>query len=342
MNIYEMQQEYDSLLHYHCLKNCLIQGLTYYGVLNPHLYIDVSCKLSLKENKLSGYISNHSVGSNKLWEIFKEFLTIEAFEEDITAEQYVSNYLKEDKVIIVATDTYYLPYQNSFNKYHGSHAIILTREYEDAFQIIDWYEPHYFKGLISKDILIQARNSKNPFNENPFSGGEIGREVYILERFKQEEYNAQQIFAYGVKKIYEEFYKGNKSLISSKKLYGIEALKKIIEYIPKMLTQEGKIISNAKKIHNDLFLIFIARKLQAYYFMKSENVYSSETLVQINEIYKTLRDEYERLLIMIIRMSIKVEDVLLNKISIVLQAISQLEESLGQHLEKLYMELERD
>lgn len=338
MNIYDVQQNYDSLLHYHCLKNCLIQGIEYYGIPNAYLYIDVSCKFTLQENKLGCYTSDHSVARNNLWPIFKENLIAKRFDDDRLAEQYVSEVLKQNKIVIVATDTYYLPYQKSFNKYHGSHAIILTREYEDAFQIIDWYEPHYFKGLLNKEDLMKARRSENPLDKNPFSGSKIERETFILTRFTKK-YEAKQVFSYGVKKVYKDFYEEGRSLISNTRLYGMNALKKIMHIIPEMLIKEGQRKINVQKIHNDLFLLFIARKLQAYYFRSALSFYSGSILISMNETYKELLSQYERILILVIRIGVKYQKEILDKVCITLNRIGELEETLGNYIGALGEEL---
>lgn len=343
--IINQEIRYDKAFHYHCLKNCLRQLLEYNHVRDAFLYVDVSCELLLHKVGLTKYETQMSAPYQNLWEPFREYLERNCFEDEEESVSYVRKLLEKGRPVIVAVDSFFLPYRSTYQKYHGSHAIILTDFIDNQYQLIDWYEPHFYKGFITEELLRNARGSKNQWDNNPFSGQEIKRATYLLHPFSKE-YDREQVFLYGVMQIYQTFYKKRVSFTKSNVFYGLDAFKELEKMLPDLLTNSHGGKEQCRKLHNDIFILYIARKLQAFYFhqylkedrkeegekFKRENIEKSNPLTYLS----LLLSDYEKVLFLIMRNSVKWSKENVSNITFRFDSIRKKEEGYGKSLMELY------
>lgn len=331
MQMFDMDLNYDTAFHYHCLKNCIRQVLDSYQVKDAYLYVDVSCSFMFRlEDK--GYASEVSTPYNNIWKPYQSYLRIEKYYEDETAEQSVCNFLQQGVPVIVAVDSFYQPYRSSYLKHHGSHAMILTKVQEDDFQVIDWYEPFFFKGFIRKDILRKARASKNIGSQNPFSGQEINRMTYVIQDFK--ECNDQrQLFFYGLQQIYDSFYKQRYSYTNKRMFYGVSALEQLMRFMEQNLNQVQQAKEISSQLHEDFFLLSIARKLQLYYI----DTYQEYELPkeQLMQSIKKLVDLYDKIMFHLLKLGIRWSEAQLEQVLTLVQEVICVEKDTGNMMKVL-------
>ena len=91
------------------------------------------------------------------------------------------------KSIIVGADTYYLPHSNNYKKKHAKHTMILCGYdlEEGTVYIIDWYKPWCYRGKMSIEQFLEARNSKNVDDGTFYSGTPIGNNWAYIEPIEQ-------------------------------------------------------------------------------------------------------------------------------------------------------------
>lgn len=77
----------------------------------------------------------------------------------------IESIIKNKEYVVLNTDVYYLPYSKYYKKEHGSHSIIISDVKQDKYKIIDWYSPQFFVGWLNKEVLEEARNSQNQYDE---------------------------------------------------------------------------------------------------------------------------------------------------------------------------------
>jgi len=164
--------KYHSDYRYLCLKNCIKQLLDFYNVSNSSLLInsavEVAAVFDLNDYGF-GFVDSNiicplqpEINKNAL-KFFSDSSPDKAWEANKTAIK--------TKPIIVLTDIYHLKFRNEYLKQHGAHFIILFYydELSNSVGVLDWYEPHFYKGEILLNDFLSARYSENNFSNNPFS-----------------------------------------------------------------------------------------------------------------------------------------------------------------------------
>ncbi len=343
--IIDQEITYDKAFHYHCLKNCLRQLLEYNHVKDAFLYVDVSCDLILHKAGLTTYQTQMSAPYQNLWEPFRKSLERNCFDDEEESVSYVKGLLEKGRPVIVAVDSFFLPYRNTYQKYHGSHAIILTDYRDNHYQLIDWYEPHFYKGFLEEELLRKARGSKNQWDNNPFSGQEIKRATYLLHMFTKE-YDSEQVFLYGVMQIYQAFYKKRVSYTNGNIFYGLDAFIELAKIVPDLLADSPAGKEKCRKLHNDIFILYIARKLQAFYFQQylmtnrkgdGEKIEIGNTeKINLLTYLQLLLSDYEKVLFLIMKHSVKWSKDNVTNLEIGFDSIRRKEESYGKSLMELY------
>ena len=335
--MFQHEISYDTAFHYHCLKNCIHQVLEEYGVADPYLYIDVSCSWRYRAIPGKLYQSEISTGYNNVWKEFQTFFQILTFQQDEEAEAFVSKKVNEKVPVIVVVDSYYLPYRNTYLKYHGSHAIIIVGETEDGFEIIDWYEPYFYRGIMDKQNMRKARSSSNSGSINPFCGEKIDRNTYLIESWKEEQ-DLQKLFLYGIHQIYESFYQRKSSLSNPFLAVGLGAVEKLASDMGKALMDESKAKELSEKLHDDFFMMNIARKIQRYYI----KTYLSERGRdhEIISAYEAVIGQYETLLFQILKLKMRWSVQQVQEVMNQIHHVISSEKLCGIQLERLIQEME--
>ena len=171
-----LKKDYNKCYDTFCFQNCLKILLGGLGIENAEYYINKS--MSFIVNRLDTFELDYEFGiharsllpqfDNKVVRLIPEYDYKRVFEENI-------KYVHEHDPIIVGVDTYYLSYLPYYLKSHGKHAIILTgyNENDHKVEIVDWMEPWYYKGYISDEEFLNARNSQNESDGGMFAGSPV-------------------------------------------------------------------------------------------------------------------------------------------------------------------------
>lgn len=94
---------------------------------------------------------------------------------------------EENQPIIVGADTFYLPHSNNYKKKHAKHTMILCGYdlEKGVVYIIDCYKPWAFKGEMSIENFLEARNSMNADDGSFYSGTPIGNNWAYIDLIEQ-------------------------------------------------------------------------------------------------------------------------------------------------------------
>ena len=329
---YQFSHTYDSRFHYHCLKNCLRQLLEFYNIPNAYLYIDIASTFSFTVLKdFQQCILFNDTATLETVEAIQKCIKKQSFTDTGVAEQYISQRLKNGAPVIVTVDTFYLPYQVSYRKNHGSHAVIICGESESKYQIVDWYEPHFYKGMIDKNDLILACTSAYSSNENPFS--EISADFFTWTIDSESipcEIKEENVFFNTLERVYGNFYKNRNSFLNPNKYFGMLAMKKWIEYIEYKLCQETEKIF-FKNIHNEIFLFYISKRIMHHYISE----YFKREEVEILRKIEKLISKYENVLYVIMKNSLRVNESNNSKIIEIMREIYLYESEVGEEIGKI-------
>jgi hypothetical protein len=172
----ETEMTYYSEYESFCYQNCMRQILEYYHVRHAGLYINSALDLSLTlDDKFDyGYHIYLEESSRSVVPRFQQKISKIDYDFDAGMHAWEINRkrIDEDIPIIAGVDVFFLPYSHYFHKSHGNHTLILNGYLEDEklVQIIDWYDPWYYKGTVPFDVFIKARSSANPWDGSIYSG----------------------------------------------------------------------------------------------------------------------------------------------------------------------------
>ena len=234
-----------------CFQNCLRLVLQSYGVENAPLYVNASIFLkfdSTNNNDVQLIVdkNNRSLLPDYLDKVTRVYHPLNSDCDQIFKENM--EIVEKDKIpLIVGVDIYYLPYLEFYHKGHGIHtAIFCGEDAEKKIGIIDWYEPWFFKGLISKEDFLQARNSQNHKDNYMYSGTPIQNNWTKISKERWNEAPEKQIRDTLLLTL-DQFFE-------PKENEGVLAFKNIISYLEMLMDNSleyDKEIIN--KLHKGLF-----------------------------------------------------------------------------------------
>lgn len=335
---FQSEHSYNSYFHYHCLKNCFYQLLQYYGVPNAYLYIDIAMHFSLTAaTDLCKCAIDNDIASLDTISLLRPYEIRKQFDHRQMANEYLSKALEDETPVIVTVDTFYLPYQLAYHKYHGSHAIFICKEMEDAYLIVDWYEPHYYKGLLNKTDLELARGSQYQSEDNPFSHIYPHYQSWAFQpdiaRALQDK-EETPVFLQNMKNIYQNFYKPTFSLLHADKYFGILAFEKLIQMLQEQMDQIGFHHLFLRKLHNSIFLLYIQKRI-LYFYIQQYSQNHGNMYANICEEIGALLAKYQNVLFIIMKYSKAEKKENTGKIPMALQTILLDEKKLGEHINKM-------
>ncbi|NLL72989.1 MAG: BtrH N-terminal domain-containing protein [Clostridiales bacterium] len=149
---------------YYCFKNCYLQILEYYGIYNAKYFIDCTTDWAFRKD------SNKGIFTFDTGDPYSSFLPpFDQLVNKVTLDQKPAEQIWEENIksiregipVVIAVDIFYLTYTPFYHKKHSYHSLILSGYEDEQFYVIDWYPPWYFKGMISKRELDEARSSAN-------------------------------------------------------------------------------------------------------------------------------------------------------------------------------------
>ena len=189
MNIAEYDMKFIPEMKYLCAKNCAYQVLDYLGIENPLDYIYIG---------FTPYIcafQNDFFPSGKVLSISDKTSIVSSGSGINFAEVFDLNLSQRNYGLypIVLVDTYYLPYRQEYMKHHGAHAIIFNGVKGEDVDIVDWYDPAFFKGTIKFQCYADARDSSFSDSSNPFTLRAVKNRWFCIEPDKITTHNRKLI-----------------------------------------------------------------------------------------------------------------------------------------------------
>lgn len=327
---------YDSAFHYHCLKSCLYQVMDYYRLPEAYLFVDMTREFMLGSDSKSvaPICGVAQTGMAPAWD---GVLSTGRFERKADAVYDLSRRLNRQTPVVIAVDTFYLPYHRSFGRNHGSHAVIIFGETADTYHLADWYEPHFYRSTVDKAIVNKARASGNEKENNPFSGQAICWQYWALEPSAVEDlsrFSANEVFQRGVADLYYSFYKRRISFNDTNRLYGLEAMERFIDLFPMGLEDVAGRGGWLQMYHENLFLLFISHRLFAYYvktYLKNHGFPTASCMPLMNQLLAA----YENVLFMLMKNTVSYQEKSMRTIYDLLKRIVEMEKTFGKALPEL-------
>lgn len=164
--------EYNKNYDMFCFQNCIYYILRENNINNAEFYINKSLSLVIKRESNERMIS---LFDKNCYDVLPEYSrNINKYaSKDNPHSVFMKNAQDalENKQIIAAVDSYYLPYLPYYKKSHGLHSVIF-REYDEKMKrikVIDNVKPWCFEGYVEIDDFLQARNSSYTDNVGMFS-----------------------------------------------------------------------------------------------------------------------------------------------------------------------------
>ena len=294
-DIYWKDLKYDSGYESFCFQNCLKILMEAKDIENTDFFINRSLSLLFDSESYEKMLYTHmdvrgllpGVGVvNRYYN--PNLLSKEVFDYNCT---FVSN---NKEPIIVGVDSFYLPYTSNYKKNHAVHtAIMCGYDLKNAsVYLIDWYEPWLYKGEISLEEFLLARDSKNEYDGSIFSGTPIENNWAYIQTIEKKsiEYLFKNLIDLSVDQYFSD----------KKDKQGVQALEGVMNILVHCNNPE-----KYKKIYDNLYISlkrhkFFCGALVNYYIYKS-----SLLLNDIINIMKEIIIEWDNILLMIIKLSMR-------------------------------------
>ncbi|MGN6713641.1 hypothetical protein [Anaerocolumna jejuensis] len=324
---YNYNKEYESF----CFQNCVKQVLSYYGVENVDLYINMSLYFKLIENNNEICIkSNTSV-------VLPEFEDIEMKIVYENNDDYYKIWLenlsiiKQKQPIIVGVDFYYLNYFPLYKKKHGLHHVVVDdfNEVTNMVSILDWIDPWFFKGEISLEEFLLARDSSNEFDGSVYSG------CPILNRWSKINNNlvCKHVIYLILRQLeltYDQYYVDIKS---KDEFNGVHATKQLKKFFYRINEYSDDKAIKLQPLHKQLY--FVNRRRDLFKLCLNE-AYSLLGITILNDLANEtskLYSAWEKLNLMIGKASLRIKENSITKLISIVDDIIILEEQYRYLLE---------
>ena len=260
-------QDYDGYESY-CYQNCQRIILEHrYGaealmMINTALSVEETTEneIKIKEKKeMRSLLPSLDKYAHRLYYNLKE-------NEEKIFKDNIKFIFEENQPIIVGVDTFYLPHSNNYKKKHAKHTMILGGYdlEKSVVYIIDWYKPWAFKGEMSIENFLEARNSMNADDGSFYSGTPIGNNWAYIEPIEQ--YDIDKLFAETIVISKNNYFNFNhtgiiNTLLSVQKY--IDSLEE--ENVYERIFFEIYTLINRKKIFLEYIELYSKLKSQNYY-----------------------------------------------------------------------------
>lgn len=244
--------DYRESFKYFCLKNCVRQLLSV-KMKDPFAYINCVPNINIYfSNQLpDGYAIRYN--KSPLQETYDSFfITVEPKQKNAEINfKKILEMIDKQMPVIAATDGFFLPYKQHYNKYHASHAIIINGYDNDNqnINVIDYYDKEHYNGTLSYHDFFISWSSSNPSEANPFSGAPINNVWSFLKPITDETSN-KELIKNTLVSTTEAFY-GRKGKYCFVGLDGLMFLKDHIKYRVKI----GLDI-NMERLHKSLYMYY--------------------------------------------------------------------------------------
>lgn len=273
-NIVGNQFDYRDSFKYFCLKNCVRQLLSS-NIENSFAYINcVPCIYVYFSNQLpDGYAIRYNKSPvQRAYESF--FITIEPKQKCVEKNfESILKIIDKQTPVIAATDGFFLPYKQHYNKYHASHAIII-HGYDEVHKnicVIDCYDQDNYNGTLSYNDFFVSWSSANPSEANPFSGSPINNVWSFLKPINVKKSN-KELIKDTLVNIIETFHGRNGTCFTG--LDGLARLKTLLEY-----RMKTGLDINVERLHKSLYMYFREKVLLKDYLNVHSDCIESMDLI---------------------------------------------------------------
>lgn len=342
MQIDSFNLPYSRAFHFVCLKNCIRQILNYYGVDGSLFYINCVPDITLeRQNDLCDeYVVAYQSNLSPILPPYSNRLKKFTYKEKDYQKAWNDVILKVQAgyPVITMVDTFELRYRNKdYRKNHGSHAIIVHNydSVSEKLKIIDWYEPFFYKGSISKAEYLAARNSSNTYSNNPFSGHALENEWFFLTKEGWDE--EQRTLLMDSFRLYLEY---NSSSSTSERIgtyIGINALEKLAEKLEAM-----SFTNKIEDFYNDIYCEYRTKHLFLYYLKTYQKKNPTELLDDVISCLTKLCVEWDATTFLLLKTIITSSPTLLDKAQKKLSNLLEQEHNLIHSISKAYNRILND
>lgn len=279
MNIAEYDMKFIPEMKYLCAKNCAYQVLDYLGIENPLDYIYIG---------FTPYIcafQNDFFPSGKVLSISDKTSIVSSGSGINFAEVFDLNLSQRNYGLypIVLVDTYYLPYRQEYMKHHGAHAIIFNGVKGEDVDIVDWYDPAFFKGTIKFQCYADARDSSFSDSSNPFTLRAVKNRWFCIEPDKITTHNRKLIINENLSSL-----KISRKSDNPFEKTGVDALLLLYEMSGQAYNSQHDQQKVMKRIHDALFPFLCTSKLMKRYIYDLHKSDGQELLVRLDSIVQLL------------------------------------------------------
>ena len=327
-------KEYDSF----CYQNCLRQILEYYGLQNAPLFINASLSFIvqifgelpgnykiIEDKDARSVLPNYS---HKVKRTYPDTRSISEIWDENKSK------VREGYPLITAVDIFYLEYLTFFKKNHGRHTVVLSGylEKEKHVCIIDWYEPWFFKGSISVDNFLAARESENPWDGGIYSGVDFGKNWAWAEKDGWTG-TVDELLSQTIQLSINQYYNSTNVGNNYPGLLGLKLIYNMLLNLNDISESDKKAF--LKDLHRNLYKL---HKRQLFFKFYLEYTSSNISITYLNDaiyILSEIANKLEGLLLLIIKGSVVCKDVLYQRILAGYKEHLELEEKLCNVLNRL-------
>lgn len=280
-----------------CYQNCQKILLEEQGVKYPELYVNAALSLSYDKmtnkiftsNKARSLLPSNISKVKRFYYDKNEIGTKEVFELNI---KYM---VEKQKPIIVGVDSYYLKYATNYKRNHAIHTLVLCGYdlVRKEVYVIDWYPSWFYRGIISIDDFLCARESANPYDGTMFSGSAIKNNWAYIDNIT--EFTPDTLMKELLDIVFSEYYTEEfKGTI----VQGIDAIEEIKKYL---LKSESQILFG--DIYRNINLVSKRQRLFQQYLECYEGVTGNRRLRNCIEISNNIVKDWDILLMLILKCS---------------------------------------
>lgn len=287
--------KYDSSYESFCFQNCLKILLEARGIKNSDFLINKSLSLLFDSESYTKMLYTHKDVRGLLpgVGVVNRYYNPRLRKEDVFEHNcmFISD---NNEPIIVGVDTYYLPYASNFKKNHAIHTTVMCGyDLKNAsVHLIDWYEPWLYKGEVSLDEFLLARDSKNEYDGTIFSGTPIENNWAYIQKIEEKSLDTlfEKLIDLSIRQYFSE----------TEKNQGIRALECVMNILA-----ASNVANQYKKIYDNLY---ISLKRHKFFLGGMKNYYKYKPTLLLDDIISKMENIiilWDSILLMLVKLSIR-------------------------------------
>ena len=270
------------------MHNCIRQVLEYYGVEHAHLLVNTNFRFQILKPRFSNtYYIKYENDQELLIGLFNNYIKFNYNQNDSATDVWKRNIasLEKGKPVIVGVDPYYLPYDTNYRKIHTYHMLILCGYYKTSKEVvvIDVGERVKYKGTVSLNQFILARNSVNPKGENLFSGTPINNSYIEMDMINSRQVDYRLLIIQTLENALKYFMDFEEDIEKGHSTKYLFAMMEKLTFADASLNV--KIID---KIYNDIYILTCKKRLFSLYLEITKQKLNIDTQKANNKMMKII------------------------------------------------------